>query len=88
MRGEILLRREPLDLVAAESAFGLAIENARKQHSRTFELHAATCLARLWRNQGNCPRGRDLLAPIYGWFTEGFDTSILKEAKALLNELA
>jgi class 3 adenylate cyclase/predicted ATPase len=88
VRGEILLRREPLDLVAAESAFGLAIENARKQHSRTFELHAATCLARLWRNQGNCPRGRDLLAPIYGWFTEGFDTPILKEAKALLDELA
>ena len=61
---------------------------AREQGTRSFELRAATSLARLWRDQGKHTEARDLLAPIYGWFTEGFDTRDLKEAKALLNGLA
>jgi predicted ATPase len=61
---------------------------AREQGAKSFELRAATSLARLWRDQGKHTEARDLLAPIYGWFTEGFDTRDLKEAKALLEELA
>jgi predicted ATPase len=57
-------------------------------HRRLLELRAATSLARLWRDQGKHPEARGLLAPVYGWFTEGFDTRDLKEAKALLGELA
>jgi hypothetical protein len=57
------------------------------RHSRS-ELHAATSLARFWRDQGKRTEARDLLAPIYNWFTEGFDTPVLKDAKALLDELA
>jgi predicted ATPase len=64
-----------------------AIEVARSQQTRTFELRAAMSLARLWRDQGKPQQARDLLAPVYGWFTEGFDTRDLKEAKALLEEL-
>jgi predicted ATPase len=71
----------------AESAFTQAIGEARRQGSRFYELRAATSLARLWRDQGRGAEARDLLAPIYGWFTEGFDTPDLKEAKALLDEL-
>ena len=71
----------------AESAFAQAIAEARRQGSRFYELRAATSLARLWRDQGRGAEARDLLAPIYGWFTEGFDTQDLKEAKALLDEL-
>ena len=61
---------------------------AREQGTRGYELRAATSLARLWREQGRRAEARDLLAPLYGWFTEGFDTTDLKEAKALLDELA
>jgi predicted ATPase len=61
---------------------------ARHQQTKTFELQAATSLARFWRGQGKRDEARELLAPIYGWFTEGFDTCDLKEAKALLDELA
>jgi predicted ATPase len=60
---------------------------ARKQQSKAYELRAATSLARLLGEQGRRAEARELLAPIYGWFTEGFDTSDLKEAKALLGEL-
>jgi len=60
---------------------------ARKQQSKAYELRAATSLARLWGEQGRRAEARELLAPVYGWFTEGFDTSDLKEAKALLGEL-
>ena len=58
------------------------------QQAKSFELRAAISLARLWRDQGKVQQARELLAPVYGWFTEGFDTRDLKEAKALLEELA
>ena len=61
---------------------------ARLQQARSYELRAATSVARLWGEQGRRADARDLLAPVYGWFTEGFDTADLKEAKALLAELA
>jgi len=86
-RGELLLKRETSDVAAAEQAFTQSIEIARTQQARSFELHAAANLARLWRDQGKRTEARDLLAPIYGWFTEGFDTPDLKQAKALLDEL-
>ena len=60
---------------------------AQSQSAKGFELHAATSLARLWRDQGKRDEARELLAPVYGWFTEGFDTRDLKEAKALLDTL-
>jgi DNA-binding winged helix-turn-helix (wHTH) protein/tetratricopeptide (TPR) repeat protein len=72
----------------AEREFQCALEIARRQRSMLWELRASTSLARLWRDQGKRTEARDLLAPVYGWFTEGFDTSDLKEAKALLDELA
>ena len=72
----------------AAAAFDLAIKTAREQSARSLELRAATSLARLWRDQGKRDEARDLLAPVYGWFTEGFDTRDLKEAKALLDEVA
>ena len=71
----------------AEACFHRAIEIARAQKARSWELRAATSLARLWRDQGKPAQARDLLAPIYGWFTEGFETADLKDAKALLDEL-
>ena len=64
------------------------MEVARKQQAKSLELRAATSLARLWRDQGKRTEARGLLAPIYGWFTEGFDTADLKEAKALTEELS
>ena len=60
---------------------------ARQQQAKSWELRAAMSLARLWRDQGKVQQARELLAPVYGWFTEGFDTRDLKEAKALLGEL-
>jgi predicted ATPase len=86
--GAILLRKTPSDVTAAEAAFMRAIEVARSQQTRTFELRAAMGMARLWRSQDKPQLARQLLAPIYGWFTEGFDTRDLKEAKALLDKLA
>jgi predicted ATPase len=81
------LRSDARDATAAESSFRRAIETASKQGAKSWELRAATSMARLWRDQGKRTEARDLLAPIYGWFTEGFDTPDLKEAKALLDEL-
>jgi len=65
-----------------------ALAIAREQGARSFELRAATSLARLWRDQGKRAEARDLLAPVYAWFTEGFDTQDLIDAKALLEELS
>ena len=61
---------------------------ARQQQAKSWELRAAMSMARLWRDQGKRQEARDLLAPVYGWFTEGFDTRDLKEVKALLQELS
>jgi len=71
----------------AEEKFVEALKVSRKQRAKSFELRAATSIARLWRDQGKRPEAHDLLAPIYGWFTEGFDTLDLKEAKSLLEQL-
>ena len=60
----------------------------RQQHAKSWELRASMSLARLWRDQGKAEQARELLAPVYGWFTEGFETRDLREAKALLAELA
>ncbi len=64
-----------------------AIKASREPESKTIELRAATSLARLWQSQGKSEEAHDVLAPVYDWFTEGFDTADLKEAKALLDEL-
>ena len=73
---------------AAETAFQQALLVARRQEAKSLELRAAMSLARLWQQQGKRDEARELLAPVYGWFTEGFDTADLQEAKALLEELA
>ena len=86
LTGEVLI---PIGSASeAEPHFEKAITIARNQSAKTWELRAATSLARLWREQGRGAEARDLLAPVYGWFTEGLDTPDLKEAKALLDELA
>jgi predicted ATPase len=71
----------------AEEFCRKALSIAQKQEAKLWELRAATSLARLWGDQGKRTEARDLLAPVYGWFTEGFDTADLNEAKALLGEL-
>ena len=76
------------DAAKAEAYFKRALAVARQQQAKSWELRAATSLACLWRDQGKVQQARELLAPVYGWFTEGFDTRDLKEAKALLEELA
>ena len=88
MAGEIALMSSEPDAVKAEAHFERALEVARQQQAKSWELRAAMSLARLWRDQGKVQQARELLAPVYGWFTEGFDTRDLKEAKALLEELA
>ena len=85
--GEIALKSPQPDTVKAEAYFGRALAVARQQQSKSWELRAAMSMARLWRDQDKRQQARDLLAPVYGWFTEGFDTLDLKEAKALLDEL-
>jgi predicted ATPase len=86
--GEIALLSPDRDAVKAQAFFHRALEIARAQQARSWELRAAMSLARLWRDQGRRVESHDLLAPVYGWFTEGFDTLDLKEAKALLAEFA
>jgi predicted ATPase len=75
------------NVTQAEIALGEALTVARAQNARLWELRAATSLARLWRRRGRHVEARDLLEPLYGWFTEGFDTPDLRRARALLNEL-
>ena len=79
---------KPATHAEAASWFRRAIDTARSQQAKSLELRAATSLARLWAEQGKRAEARDLLAPVYGWFTEGFDTADLKDAKALLDALS
>jgi class 3 adenylate cyclase/predicted ATPase len=85
--GDIALLSPKPDATKAEGYFEQALTVARQQQSKSWELRAAMSMARLWRDQGKPQQACDLLAPVYGWFTEGFDTIDLKEAKALLDEL-
>jgi predicted ATPase len=75
------------DPAAAEASYGEAMALARRQSAKLWELCAVMSLARLWRDQGKRAEARDLLAPVYDWFTEGLDTPVLQEAKTLLDEL-
>jgi class 3 adenylate cyclase/predicted ATPase len=88
MSGEIALMSPQQDAAKAQTYFERALAIALAQHAKAWELRAGMSMARLWRDQGKRDEARDLLAPIYGWFTEGFDTIDLKQAKALLDELA
>jgi predicted ATPase len=86
--GEIALKSPRPDATKAEEYFDRALVVARQQQAKSWELRAAMSMARLWRDQSKREEARELLAPVYGWFTEGFDTLDLKEARALLAELA
>ncbi|HEV8325950.1 MAG TPA: hypothetical protein VGQ08_00580, partial [Nitrospiraceae bacterium] len=87
IKGELLLRQAVVDEEQAESCFKQAIDVARVQQAKSWELRAAMSLSRLWQRQGKRDEARELLGTIYGWFTEGFDTGDLKAAKGLLDEL-
>jgi predicted ATPase len=76
------------DAAKAEAYFNHALTTTRAQEAKSWGLRTAMSMARLWRDQGKPQQARELLAPVYGWFNEGFDTRDLKEAKALLNELS
>ena len=86
LTGEVLVAKG--DPTGAEAAYGKSLALAQQQSAKLWELRTATSLARLWREQGKRTEARDLLAPVYGWFTEGFGTPVLQEAKALVEELA
>jgi predicted ATPase len=88
LKGELLLQQNSDNQREAETCFHHAIRIAQSQQAKSWELRATTSLARLWQQQGKRQEAHDLLAPVYGWFTEGFDTADLKDAKALLDELA
>ena len=92
LKGELSLKsqvqgRQSTIEAEAETYFHKAVNIARSQQAKSFELRTATSLARLWQQQGKRDEAQALLAPIYGWFTEGFDTTDLQDAKALLEEL-
>ena len=88
LRGELLLKQNPSDLAEAQASLERAVEIARRQGAKSLELRATTSLARLLRDTNRREDARAMLAGIYGWFTEGFDTVDLKDAKALLDELS
>jgi adenylate cyclase len=88
LKGDLLLAQSTEHHAEAEACLSRALGIARSQSVKAFELRAATSIARLWRDQGRRAKAHDLLAPVYGWFTEGFDTADLKTAKALLDALA
>ena len=92
LTGELTLQTTEQDdasrVTEAESYFARALKIACQQEAKSWELRAATSLARLWQQQGQTTEARDLLAPVYGWFTEGFDTADLKDAKELLEQLS
>jgi predicted ATPase len=88
LKGELLLARATGHDAEAETCFRQALDVARRQQAKSWELRAAMSLSRLWQRQGKDTEARALLAPIFGWFTEGFDTVDLREASALLEALA
>ena len=88
VRGELLLHPLQTSQPEVEAVFQKAIAVARRQEAKLLELRASTSLARLWQSQGKTTEARDLLTPVSDWFTEGFDTQDLKDAKALLEQLA
>jgi predicted ATPase len=88
LQGELLLRQPTPDMVQAETCFQQSLTIARRQQAKSWELRTALSLSRLWQQQGKRAAAYELLAPIYGWFTEGFGTADLQEAKALLEALA
>jgi predicted ATPase len=85
--GEVMRSSPEPDATKVEAYFERALAISRQQQAKSWELRAAMSMARLWRDQGKVRQSRELLAPVYGWFTEGFDTLDLKEAKALLEDL-
>jgi predicted ATPase len=87
LRGVVLLQQTGTPQAEAEAWLQRALDVARRQEAKSLELRAAMSLSRLWQQQGKRAEAHALLAPIYGWFTEGFDTADLQEAKALLEEL-
>jgi predicted ATPase len=87
LKGELLLQQSPDNAAEAEACIQKAVAIAQNQSAKSWELRAATSLARLWQSRGKRQEACDLLAPVYHWFTEGFDTADLKDAKALLREL-
>jgi predicted ATPase len=87
LRGDLMIAGGE-DVAAAEACYKRSIALAQRQQAKLFELRSATSLAHLWRDQSKRMDARDLLEPVYNWFTEGFDTPDLKDAKALLDELA
>src|SRR5262249_24342161 len=87
LRGVLLLRQTGTPQAEAEACFQRALDVARHQEAKSLELRAAMSLARLWQQQGKRQEAHDLLVPIYGWFTEGFDTADLQEARGLLDAL-
>ena len=87
LKGELLLRQAISDAHQAQACFQQALTIARRQQAKSLELRAAMSLARLWQNQGKRKEAHDLLAPIYGWFTEGFGTPDIQGAQALLEDL-
>jgi predicted ATPase len=87
LRGVLLLRQPETPQAEAEAWLQRALDVARRQEAKSLELRAAMSLSRLWHQQGKRQAAHDLLAPVYGWFTEGFDTADLQDAKALLEEL-
>jgi len=88
LHGALRLRQAVSDTLVAAACFQQALDVARRQQAKSWELRAAMSLARLWQQQGKHAEAHELLAPVYGWFTEGFDTADLQEAKALLDALA
>lgn len=88
LKGELLLAHSAEQHAEAETCFQQALDIARRQQAKSLELRAAMSLARLWQRQGKHAEARQLLAPIYGWFTEGFDTADLQDSRALLEALA
>jgi predicted ATPase len=88
LTGALLLQQSLDNQLKAETCFHKAIAIAQSQHAKSWQLRAATSLARLWQRQGKRQEAYDLLAPVYHWFTEGFDTADLQDAKALLDDLS